>query len=101
MIEDRIRQPGGYHEWHLVSRTPKFKKWGVSMDDIKEMRTLTKDVKFKKPWGIHGGVGSTTAHNEILNIIDTSNNYDEFLVRLNKWANDRLENGIMDLPEGR
>ncbi len=39
-IEDRIRRPGGYHEWHLVARTPQFKKWGVSMDDIKEMRTL-------------------------------------------------------------
>ena len=34
-IEDRIRRPGGYHEWHLVSITPSFKKWGVSMDDIK------------------------------------------------------------------
>ncbi len=26
-IEDRIRRPGGYHEWHLVARTPKFKEW--------------------------------------------------------------------------
>ena len=43
-IEDRIRRPGGYHEWHLVARTPKFKEWGISMNDIKEMRTLTKDV---------------------------------------------------------
>ena len=38
-IEDRIRRPGGYHEWHLVARTPKFKQWGVSMDDIKEDET--------------------------------------------------------------
>lgn len=45
-IEDRIRRPGGYHEWHLVARTPKFKQWGNSMDDIKEMRSLTKDVEF-------------------------------------------------------
>ncbi|MEW4317964.1 hypothetical protein Q0N71_17995 [Bacillus thuringiensis] len=65
-IEDRIRRPGGYHEWHLVARTPKFKEWGISMNDIKEMRTLTKDVKFVNPPGVHGGEGSTVAHNQIL-----------------------------------
>lgn len=100
MMSDRIRQPGGYHEWHLVSRTPKFKEWGVSMDNIKGMRTMTDDVEFKNPSGIHGGTGSTASHNQLLYIIDSSSNYDEFVKRLNNWANDRLKNGIMDLPEG-
>jgi uncharacterized protein YukE len=99
-IEDRIRQPGGYHEWHLVARTPKFKEWGIPMEDIKEMRTFTKDVKFINPSGVHGGEGSTVAHNQILRIIDTSKDYDTFVKRLNHWAEDRLENGKMGLPEG-
>ncbi len=97
-IEDRIRRPGGYHEWHLVSRTPTFKRWGISKDDIKEMRTLTKDVKFVNPVGKHGGRGSTKAHNEILKIIDSSKDYESFVKRLNEWAQKRMENGIMDLP---
>lgn len=99
-IEDRIRRPGGYHEWHLVARTPKFKRWGVSMDDIKEMRSLTKDVEFVNPPGRHGRRGSTKAHNEILKIIDSAPNYDSFVNRLNEWASKRMKNGIMDLPEG-
>ncbi|WP_242267538.1 WXG100 family type VII secretion target [Bacillus cereus group sp. BfR-BA-01352] len=97
-IEDRIRRPGGYHEWHLVARTPKFKEWGISMNDIKEMRTLTKDVKFVNPPGVHGGEGSTVAHNQILRIIDTSKDYETFVKRLNNWAEDRLESGKMGLP---
>jgi hypothetical protein len=99
-IEDRIRRPGGYHEWHLVARTPKFKRWGVSMDDIKEMRSLTKDVEFVNPPGRHGRRGSTKAHNEILKIIDTAPDYESFVKRLNEWASNRMKNGVMDLPEG-
>ena len=99
-IEDRIRKPGGYHEWHLVSRTPKFKRWGVSMDDIKEMRTLIDDVEFVNPPGVHGGRGSTKAHNEILKLIDESETYEGFVLKLNAWARQRLKNGIKDLPSG-
>ncbi len=99
-IEDRIRRPGGYHEWHLVARTPKFKQWGVTMDDIKEMRSLTKDVEFINPSGRHGRRGSTKAHNEILKIIDTAPDYDIFVKGLNEWAANRMKNGVMDLPEG-
>ncbi|WP_234925090.1 ribonuclease YeeF family protein [Bacillus altitudinis] len=99
-IEDRIRQPGGYHEWHLVARTPQFKKWDVSMDRIKELRTLTKDVEFVNPPGRHGGRGSTKAHNEILKIIDNAPDYESFVRELNEWASKRMKNGIQDLPEG-
>ena len=99
-IEDRIRRPGGYHEWHLVARTPKFKQWGISMDDIKEMRSLTKDVEFVNPPGRHGSRGSTKAHNEILKIIDSAPDYENFVRRLNDWASNRMKNGVMDLPEG-
>jgi hypothetical protein len=99
-IEDRLRHPGGFHEWHLVSRAPKFKEWGVTTQQIWDMRTLTSDVRFVNPPGRHGGRGSTTAHNEMLAIIDSSTNYAEFKSRLQTWANNRLEGGAAALPEG-
>ncbi|OKP94386.1 hypothetical protein A3849_29350 [Paenibacillus sp. P46E] len=37
-IKDRLRQPGGLHEWHLVSRADVFKRWGVTSEQIAEMR---------------------------------------------------------------
>ncbi|MDU1350953.1 MAG: hypothetical protein E6942_16865, partial [Clostridium argentinense] len=99
-IEDRLRQPGGLHEWHLVSRTPQFKNWNVTAEQIKDLRSLTTDVKFVNPKGVHGGRGSTTAHNELLKIIDSSTDYDTFIRRLNNWANYRLDGGIDSLPKG-
>ncbi|WP_040340644.1 hypothetical protein [Fictibacillus macauensis] len=70
------------------------------MDDIKEMRSLTKDVEFVNPPGRHGRRGSTKAHNEILKIIDSASAYESFTKELNQWAKKRMKNGIMDLPEG-
>lgn len=46
------------------------------------MRTLISDTKFVNPTGKHGGKGSTTAHNGLLQIIDTSKDYDMFKRRL-------------------
>jgi len=57
-------------------------------------------VKFVNPSGFHGGLGSTIAHNELLNIIDSSLNYEMFVRRLNNWANYRLLGGVESLPEG-
>ena len=37
VIEARLRSPGGFHEWHLVSRTPQFKYWGVSAEQIRDL----------------------------------------------------------------
>ncbi|WKB36327.1 hypothetical protein QS257_04020 [Terrilactibacillus sp. S3-3] len=64
------------------------------------MRTAISDVKFVNPKGVHGGLGSTKAHNELLEIIDSSNDYETFIRRLNNWANYRLEGGIFALPKG-
>lgn len=97
-IEDRLRSPGGLHEWHMVSRAPVFKKWGLTAEDIAEMRTPIKDVKFKNPPGEHGGEGSTTAHNEILKIIDGSPDYESFVKGLRGWADKRLIGGAAALP---
>uniref|UniRef100_UPI003736D0CE hypothetical protein n=1 Tax=Metabacillus halosaccharovorans TaxID=930124 RepID=UPI003736D0CE len=99
-IERQLRAPGGLHEWHLVSRAPQFKHWNISAEDIKDLRTAISDVKFVNPNGVHGGLGSTKAHNELLAIIDTSKDYNTFVRRLNNWANYRLDGGISSLPEG-
>jgi hypothetical protein len=64
------------------------------------MRTIIKDVKFINPIGRHGGKGSTAAHNEILDIIDTSSNYEVFKRRLQNWASYRLDGGTDALPIG-
>lgn len=98
-IERQLREPGGLHEWHLLSRAPQFKHWNISAEEIKDLRTAISDVKFVNPNGVHGGLGSTKAHNELLAIIDTSNDYNTFVRRLNNWANYRLEGGVSSLPD--
>ncbi|WP_238350051.1 RHS repeat-associated core domain-containing protein [Pseudomonas sp. SWRI111] len=99
-IKDRLRYPGGMHEWHMVSRADTFKRWGVSAEQIYELRTAISDVKFVNPAGQHGGKGSTKAHNEILKIIDNSKDYGEFRQGLNEWASRRLDGGVDALPSG-
>ena len=99
-IERQLRVPGGMHEWHLVSRAPQFKRWGITAEQIRDLRTAISDVKFVNPTGVHGGLGSTLAHNELLGIIDSSLDYKTFVRRLNNWANYRLDGGIASLPEG-
>lgn len=99
-IERQLRDPGGMHEWHLVSRAPTFKHWGVTAEQIRELRTAINEVEFVNPTGKHGGLGSTAAHNELLKIIDSSKDYNMFVRRLNNWANYRLKGGVEALPEG-
>ncbi|MCY9181315.1 LXG domain-containing protein [Bacillus haynesii] len=99
-IERQLRAPGGMHEWHLVSRAPTFKHWGVTAEQIRELRTAINEVEFVNPTGKHGGLGSTAAHNELLKIIDSSKDYNMFVRRLNNWANYRLKGGVEALPEG-
>ncbi|MCS0656359.1 ribonuclease YeeF family protein [Cytobacillus firmus] len=99
-IERQLREPGGLHEWHLVSRAPQFKYWNIGAEEIKDLRTAISDVRFVNPSGVHGGLGSTKAHNELLAIIDTSSDYNTFVRRLNNWANYRLEGGVSSLPQG-
>lgn len=99
-IERQLRAPGGMHEWHLVSRAPQFKRWGIQAEQIRDLRTAISDVKFVNPTGVHGGLGSTRVHNELLGIIDSSLDYETFVRRLNNWANYRLDGVIASLPEG-
>ncbi|WP_051317268.1 WXG100 family type VII secretion target [Ectobacillus panaciterrae] len=99
-IKARLRYPGGMHEWHLVARADVFKYWGVTAEQITELRTAISEVKFVNPPGAHGRKGSTKAHNELLEIIDTSLDYNNFTRRLQNWAHYRFEGGVDALPEG-
>ncbi len=81
-IGARIRHPGGLHEWCMVCRAPDFKRWGVSMAEIKRFRTRTEELTWTNPItgrpGGHGGHGSGTFHNELNDIIENSSNLTEF-----------------------
>lgn len=99
-IRARLRHPGGFHEWLPVSRANKFKSWGVPAERIRVLRSRIGEVRFVNPAGQHGGLGSTTAHNEIIRLIDTSSSYGEFVSRLQGWAAGRLEGGVRALPPG-
>src|SRR5207245_5386170 len=63
VIKEKIRHPGGLHEWLKVSQTPLFKKWGVSMQTIKDARSPISSVIGK---GFrHGSKGSGIMHREL------------------------------------
>ena len=80
--------------------SPKFKEWGITAEQIAEMRTPISKVRLKNPAGGHKGEGSTTTHNQILKIIDSSPDFATFKSRLQNWVNDRLEGGADALPPG-
>lgn len=79
------------HEWHLVSCAPQFNRWGIQAEQIRDLRTAISDVKFVNPTGVHGGLGSTRAHNELLGIIDSSLDYETFTRRTTEfWKIERI-----------
>jgi hypothetical protein len=93
-IKNRLRYPGGLHEWCMVCRAPTFKEWGVTVDEIHAFRTKTKDLVWihpddGKPGGHDnsapgGKHGSTKFHNELKSIIDNSSSLTEFNTKLEK-----------------
>ncbi|QCM13004.1 filamentous hemagglutinin N-terminal domain-containing protein [Agrobacterium tumefaciens] len=76
-----LREPGGFHEWAMVSRADKFHDWGFSARDIWSFRTSTKNLTWINPQtglpGKHGGSGSGTFHFELGQLIDNSSNVGE------------------------
>ncbi|MFJ7929007.1 ribonuclease YeeF family protein [Peribacillus sp. NPDC096448] len=99
VISSRLRSPGKLHEWLMIARAPTFKRWGISAEQIQELRTPTKDVEFINPPGRHHRApGSKRAHNEILEIIDTSLDYNTFVRRLQMWSHYRYKGGVEGLP---
>lgn len=98
VIQARSRSPGGQHEWLLVSRANIFKKWGVTAGQIAALRTPVNEIRLINPTGIHGGAGSTQAHNELISLIDGCSSFQEYREALHKWANSRLSGGSAALP---
>jgi RHS repeat-associated protein len=101
-IESRIRSPGGKHEWLMAARAPTFHKMGVSMADIRGLRTGTSDVLLQRgtETGVHGGNLSGRMHYELRSLIDSSRNFSDYKVRMQRFAKRWLPNGVADLPEG-
>lgn len=99
-VERGLRWPGRQHEWLMVARASKFKEWGLTAEQIAELRTPISKIRFRNPTGGHKGKGSITTHNQILKIIDSSPDFPTFKTRLQHWANDRLEGGAAALPPG-
>lgn len=102
-IGDRIRNPGGMHEWIMVSMTPRAKEWNppVTIQQIWDLRTPTGDIrlspnKYKPPLN-HD---SNKMHQHLAALIDRSTSLDDFRNILRNWAKDALEGGIDDLPDG-
>lgn len=89
-IEDQIRAPGGLHEWNMAGFADCFKYWGVPMEEIKFNRDIIATLDVINPTGHHGGNGSTTFHNELIEIIKSPTDYDDFKRRLHSWADYRL-----------
>lgn len=102
VIKDRIRSPGGLHEWLMVSRANKFKEWHVSMDAIKGLTQETKKVflKLGNERGKHGKKLSGRMHNELGHLIDTSRHFSDYVDRMQDFARRWLPNGVADLPPG-
>lgn len=111
-IKERLRHPGGFHEWMMVCRANVFIGWGVGGNiNIKGYKTLTVDVcfNFLKDYIIKddknnkyphcsskskSNTGTTTAHVDILKIIEKSEkvgDYKKYREDLKSWASGDLE----------
>ena len=94
-LMDRLRYPGGQHEWLMVSRVAQLKQWGVTAEQIHALRTATQG----------GGINnnSTAAHNSLGELTDSSSDFPTFRARLQGWANrwrTFIPRGAAGLPEG-
>jgi len=88
IIEYNIRHPRGRHEWLMVAEARQFKEWGVSMKEIYDGRTFTKATMGKN--FRHGSTGSDTFHKQLRAMVHSSGSYEEFLDKLNRWADNEL-----------
>ena len=103
-ITDSLRGYGKMHEWLPVSQAVIAKKWGVTAEQIKAWTTPTKEVYFRNIKdkkgivrnGFHGGQGSTSAHNQIIDMMKRCNSLEEYKAELNKWADDHVVRMITD-----
>jgi hypothetical protein len=105
VIGENIRHPGAKHEWLMLAEARQFKKWGISLKTIQEGRTFTQAIIGKR---FRHGVqpGSGIMHDELRGMVRSSHSYDEFLEKLNQWADRELAPSHSarwprDTPRGR
>ncbi len=113
-IKDKIKKNlrGGNkvhnHEWNMVAYADQFKNWGLTVSDIMDIATPTKDVYFKDIYDhnrkkiINGAHTKTSAgryaHIELENLISESNCYSEYVTKLRDWADKHVRGGSESLP---
>ncbi len=99
-IRQRLLFKGNHHEWLVRSRANVFKRWGLTVEDIASTRQPTQDINFRNPRGSHmSKVGSTQWHNELIELVDTSSDFDDYKRKLHDFANQRLVGGAGALPK--
>lgn len=108
-IEDRVRSPGGLHEWLMTGMGPKIKRMGFSMDDIKAMTTPTKEAEGRVPgsnerWrhnadeGTGSGPNSGKMHKALQEAIEGAKDRTDLLNRLKDFSYKWLDNGPNSFP---
>jgi hypothetical protein len=99
ILAKQIRHPFKYHEWLMVAEIRKFKKWGISMETIKEARSLTKATIGR--YFRHGGKGSGAFHRDLRRMIRKNDSYEGFLQDLNEWADINLVSSSSEIYRGK
>jgi hypothetical protein len=108
-VETRLRNGGYMHEWLPVSRAPQFREWGITAEQVHEWTTATDNLLFRSPpapaprpgQGLgHGAAGSTTFHNRIFDIIESSADFPAFRTALQTLADEWVVGGAQALPVG-
>jgi filamentous hemagglutinin len=87
----------------MAGRADVFKRWGVTIEAIRAMRSRTISFTLKHAShgaGMHGRRLSGTFHNELKTLIDDSKSFPEFKSRLRHLADRWLTGGRKDLPIG-
>lgn len=93
-IESRLRHPGGFHEWYMVSRADRFHEWGVPVEEIWSFRSRIDRLEWIDPntgvRGRHGADGSGTFHRELSDLIDRAGSLEELNASLvglgHRWS---------------
>jgi filamentous hemagglutinin len=97
VIGDRVRAPGGFHEWLKVQQLLKFKEWNIPMSEIQRFRTKTLELEGTIP-GTNDkfahtvvnqatgrkqtGPGAKMFDNELSDMTDSSTSLADFNLRL-------------------
>jgi hypothetical protein len=99
-IGDRLRNPRGKHEWLMVSKAPKIRKWGLTAEDVWKMRDGTGDINLNPNKYKVTTHDSGKFHIDLAKMIDDSNSFKEFRDTIRIWADESLVGGRAKLPEG-